>query len=133
LVLLGLHAEKKSADRRKINTGSIPPMNPKLKHYTLGGTASIFLVSANTVRRWVRDGLLEPRLQLRSGRCYRLLFSEEELLRFCDEFLPTAADLELKPIKNEKMATLKRIVGLHRAYAGKAAAAKVARELKIKA
>jgi len=101
-------------------------MNSEIKFYTLSGVAKSCLVSKSTVKRWVRDGLLVPRYQVRSGRCYRLIFSEAELARFADENFPTPLDLD-GGRGGKNADRVRRIANMHRLYLGKASAAAVAK------
>ena len=102
------------------------------KFYTLPQVAQAFLCSTTTVKRWVREGLLVPRYQVLSGRCYRLVFSEAELERFAIANLPEPSDLDPRhvPRSSRKRAEMvRRLVNMHRLYVGKATAARMAKNL----
>src|SRR5215813_5642931 len=101
-------------------------MNPEIKFYTLSKVAEGFLVSKTTVKRWVRDGLLIPRYQLRSGRCYRLIFSESELIRFAEEHYPTPSDLD-GGRGGKNIDRVRRIANMQRLHFGKTSAAAAAK------
>lgn len=102
-----------------------------LRLYTLKEVASIFLCSTTTVKRWVREGLLVPRYQILSGRCYRLVFPEAELNRFMDKNFPSPEDLDStheSRSSRQRAETVRRLVNMHRLYLGRATAARMARE-----
>ena len=61
--------------------------------YTTKSVGRLFGVSQFTVRAWVRQGLLHPRLHRISGRSVRFLFTNSDLLKFLDENFPSKADL----------------------------------------
>ena len=99
------------------------------KFYTLPQVAAAFLCSTTTVKRWVREGLLVPRYQILSGRCYRLLFSEAELERFAIANFPEPSDLDPMhtPRSSRKKAEMvRRLRNMHRLYLGRASAARAA-------
>ena len=98
-------------------------LNPRLKFYTLRQVAASFLVSPSTVKTWCRNGILTAQHQVISGRSYRLLFSEAELLRFAEENFPTSADLEFSNLRSSNAESIKRIINMHRLYTGRAQAA----------
>jgi hypothetical protein len=84
--------------------------------YTVPEVAHIFLVSPYTVKRWVRDGYLKPRYHALSGRAYRIVFEESELLRFFEFNFPSPEDLSPhaktpKARLVEKIQRMKRLFG----------------------
>ncbi len=104
-------------------------MGSSFKFHALPQVAAAFLCSTTTVKRWVREGLLVPRYQVLSGRCYRLVFSEAELERFASENFPEPSDLDPMhtPRSSRKKAEMvRRLRNMHRLYLGKASAARAA-------
>jgi len=67
--------------------GSIFPL------YNCKQVAKVFGVSPATVRSWARMGELSPRYQVLSGRCFRLIFTTQDLLAFFDRNFPSEVDL----------------------------------------
>ena len=61
--------------------------------YTTKAVGRLFGVSVHSVRNWVKQGLLHPRLHRISGRSVRFLFTNSDLLKFLDENFPTKEDL----------------------------------------
>ena len=113
-----------------MENGSLPSSG--WRFLTVAELAALFRVTRRTVRRWVHDSLIQPRYRLRGGSCYELVFLEPEVDRFASEYLPTPKDLdwECEPRrKNERKDMIRRIRNMHRIYAGKATAAKVAKKL----
>jgi DNA-binding transcriptional MerR regulator len=97
--------------------------------------AAAYRVSPRTVRRWVADGLLKPRGYRRiGGSALEMLFTADEIEEFMNNYLLAPGDLD--PSKTPKgaeqrAAQMRRIIGTLRVYAGKAAASKVAKRLRI--
>ena len=85
--------------------------------FTLPQVAEALLYSKTTVKRLVRAGLLRPRYQVLSGRCYRLVFEPAELMRFMSEYFPTPEDLALPTGKSkshkERVERLRRLMNQH--------------------
>ena len=85
--------------------------------FTLPQTAEALLYSKTTVKRLVQAGLLRPRYQVLSGRCYRLVFEPAELMRFMSEYFPTPEDLALPTGKSkshkERVERLRRLMNQH--------------------
>lgn len=103
-----------------------------IRFYSVPQVAQAFLCSTTTVKRWVREGLLLPRYQVLSGRCYRLVFSEAELERFAIANFPEPSDLDpthMPRSSKKKAEMVRRLVNMHRLYAGKATAARMVRDL----
>jgi hypothetical protein len=65
--------------------------------YTVKSTARIFHVSEWTVRSWHKNGLLEGRYQVLSGRVCRLIFTNRDLVNFWDNHFPRPEDFTAKP------------------------------------
>jgi len=61
--------------------------------YLTKEVAELFSVNPRTVRRWVKKGLLEPRLQFLGGTHLRFVFLCSEVIAFLDR-LPTPRTLE---------------------------------------
>ncbi len=87
--------------------------------YLTKEVAELFSVCPRTVRRWVKKGLLEPRLQSLGGTHLRFIFFCSEVIRFMDKF-PTP-----RTVDDPKMLAL---LDLRRGYVKKAAAARTAKE-----
>ena len=87
--------------------------------YLTKEVAELFSVCPRTVRRWVKKGLLEPRLQLLGGTHLRFVFLCSEVIRFMDKF-PTP-----RTVDDPKML---KLLDLRRGYVKKAAAARTAKE-----
>ena len=85
--------------------------------FTRPQTAEALLYSKSTVKRLVQAGLLRPRYQVLSGRCYRLVFEPAELMRFMSEYFPTPEDLALPTGKSkshkERVERLRRLMNQH--------------------
>jgi len=85
--------------------------------FTLPQVAEALLYSKTTVKRLVQAGLLRPRYQVLSGRCYRLVFEPAELMRFMSEYFPTPEDLALptgkSKIHKERVERLRRLMNQH--------------------
>jgi len=101
-------------------------MENRIRFYTLPQTAESFLVSCSTVRRWIHDGLLIPRYQVRSGSSCRLVFLENDLLAFMDHHFPSKKDLEAN--RSLKAHHIRKLQRMARLYAGRATAARVAKK-----
>ena len=82
--------------------------------YTTKEVAELFSVDPRTVRRWVKKGALEPRLQFLGGTHLRFVFLCSEVIRFMDKF-PTP-----RTVDDPKML---KILESRRTYIKKAAAA----------
>ncbi len=61
--------------------------------YLTKEVAELFSVNPRTVRRWVKKGLLEPRLQFLGGTHLRFVFLCSEVIEFLNR-LPTPLTLD---------------------------------------
>ena len=98
--------------------------------HTVRSLSNFFGVSERTIRRWCADKLIVGRYKYQGGTCLKLFFTEGAVLRFMDENMPTLEDLDLnhKPQTSEqKIEMIRRVRNMHRAFAGRASAAKVSR------
>lgn len=86
--------------------------------YTTREVAGLFSVDPRTIRRWVKKGLLEPRLQFLGGTHLRFVFLCSEVIEFLNR-LPTPRTLD-----DPKML---KLLDLRRGYVKKAAAARMAK------
>jgi len=86
--------------------------------YLTKEVAELFSVNPRTVRRWVKKGLLEPRLQFLGGTHLRFIFPCAEVIKYLDKF-PTPRD-----VKDPKML---KLLESRRGYIKKAAAARMAK------
>lgn len=59
-------------------------MNIKL--YTTQEVAQLFGVSYRTISRWIRKGVVDPRMQVRGRR--KLVWTNEEIKAILDHFFP---------------------------------------------
>ncbi len=113
-----------------MENGSLPSSG--WQFLTVAELASQFKVTCRTVRRWIHDGIIHPRIRLRGGTCYQYIFPESEINRFFDEYFPQPKDLDLTHetgSRKNRVEMIRRIRNMHRIYAGKATAAKVAKKL----
>ena len=83
--------------------------------YTTKGMADLFSVSTRTIQRWVKKGLIEPRLQFLGGTHLRFVFFCSEVSAFLDKKFPTPRTLDDPRIL--------KILESRRGYAKKASAA----------
>ncbi len=83
--------------------------------YLTKEVAELFSVNPRTVRRWVKKGLLEPRLQSLGGTHLRFVFLCSEVIAFLNR-LPTP-----RTVEDPKML---KILENRRGYVKKAAAAR---------
>ena len=100
--------------------------------FTLKEVAEALPLSKTTIKRLVRAGLIVPRYQLLSGRCYRLIFTAAEVLRFMDQYFPTPEDLGPPTNKTgsrkERAETIRRLRNLHQVSIGRVNAMRRAKE-----
>ncbi len=101
--------------------------------FTTKELAEAFFVTPRTVRRWVHAKLLEPRYRLRGGTSYELVFLNDEVARFMDEYLPTRNDLDHTTWSKtrshkERADRLRRLINMNRLYAGRLNAMQPAKE-----
>ena len=71
----------------------------------------------------VKDRLIVARYRYEGGTRLKLFFSEEAVLQFMDETMPTAEDLSLSyepKTGKQKVEMIRRIRGMARVYAGRA-------------
>ena len=106
----------------------------QLTLYRVKDLARAFYVTPRTVRRWIAHGLLKPRGYRRiGGSCLELFFTGAEVEEFMDHYLFRPEDFDLRhPPKGKeaRAAEVARLVGTLRIFAGKASAAKVAKQLR---
>ncbi|MFQ5853113.1 MAG: helix-turn-helix domain-containing protein [Candidatus Binatia bacterium] len=103
--------------------------------FTLPQVAEALLCSKTTVRRLVRAGLLRPRYQILSGRCYRLVFEPAELIRFQKEHYPRPEDLGPNVPRGVKgqAEMIRRLQNFHKLSIGRVNALRAAKECGPKA
>ena len=89
--------------------------------YTTKQAAKVFHVSTFTVRDWHRKGLLRGHYQVLSGRTYRLIFTNRDLLTFFQENFPAPEDIgdhPCNPRRGSKTARMvEKIIAMKRLYA----------------
>src|SRR5215831_1672374 len=87
--------------------------------YTVKGAARIFHVSEWTVRSWHKNGLLEGRYQVLSGRVCRLIFTNRDLVDFWDRHFPRPEDLdsENNDPRSTHAAQIQRLLAYRKIYA----------------
>lgn len=79
-------------------------------------------ISRRTLSRWIRRGLLTPRLQYVGGTHLRFLFLCGEIVKFIDD-MPTP-----RTLTDKKML---RLLDQRRAHIKKAAAARMAKKMRV--
>src|SRR5262245_25291319 len=99
--------------------------------YRLKDVARALFVTERTARRWVADGLLQPRGYRKGGGTrLELIFTHKEINEFLDQWLITPADLSNPPRgKEARVREIREIIGNLRIFAGKATAAKFSKQL----
>jgi len=100
--------------------------------HTVRSLSNFFEVSPRTIYRWVKDRLIVGRYRYEGGTRLRLFFTEEAVLQFMDENMPTMEDLDLNrgpQTGEQKVEMIRRIRNMHRIFAGRAVATKMARRL----
>lgn len=86
--------------------------------YSLPVLAKSLYVSKFTVRRWVKDGLINPRVHLESGRTIRYLFTADEVSRFLDANFPTRSEVLSEGFqpKSKKAERIVKLVNMQNIY-----------------
>jgi len=107
-------------------------LSPPTRLHTVRSLSNFFGVSERTIRRWCADKLIVGRYKYQGGTCLKLFFTEGAVLRFMDENMPTMEDLDLNrgpQTGEQKVEMIRRIRNMHRIFAGRALATKMARQL----
>jgi hypothetical protein len=94
--------------------------------YTTKQAARIFHVSEWTVRSWHKQGLLEGRYQILSGRACRLIFTNRAMADFFDRHFPLPEDFMAKEtdprsteaVRLQRMFAMRKLYTRRRIYRG---------------
>ena len=81
--------------------------------------AKEFNVRPQTVRNWVKFGLLEANYQILSGRTSRLVFTNRSLIRFFVDNHPSVADLSMTDFhpKSSRAQRIQKQLAMKKLYA----------------
>jgi hypothetical protein len=81
---------------------------------TTAQVARIFQVAVWTVRDWQNKGLLKGRVQLLSGRSYRMMFESSDIIDFMRQNLPRPEDFTTRPLNGKATDRFIRMEQLYR-------------------
>jgi len=120
-----------TAQGRAMTESESQPSTPTRLH-TVKSLSIFFGVSERTIRRWCADKLIVGRYKHQGGTRLQLFFTEEAVLQFMDEYMPSPADLDVEHeprSRKQRVETIRRIRNMHRAFGRRAGGAKMARRL----